>query len=126
MLCAAAWAEEIALDELTADEAAREAQRACVPLPPINRKQGFVYLVESAGYHKIGISKNVANRMAGMVTNSPLPFTLVHTITTDDMAWAESQLHQRYAAQRVRGEWFDLCPDDIAYICAIADLNSGG
>lgn len=28
----------------------------------------------------------------------------------------EAHLHNHFAGKRLRGEWFDLAPDDIAYI----------
>src|SRR2546430_942644 len=40
------------------------------------------------------------------------------------MIWAESCLHGRFAHCRLGGEWFALQPEDVAWICAITDLEA--
>lgn len=80
------------------------------------KPSGYVYLARLGLYHKIGIAKDVSSRISGIQIGHPDTIELVHTIPTNDMRRAESMLHQEFAAQRVRGEWFGLQPEHIAAI----------
>jgi hypothetical protein len=44
------------------------------------------------------------------------PLDLLHSIRSDDYSRAEAEMHFRYKQRRIRGEWFDLAPDEIAEI----------
>jgi excisionase family DNA binding protein len=39
-------------------------------------------------------------------------------IRTNNARALESRWHGRFASQRVRGEWFNLSPEDVAEFCA--------
>ena len=76
-----------------------------------------VYLVRAEnGLTKVGHSSNVEHRLQGLVTGSPIILTLSHVIETDRHKEIEHVLHQRFAAQRRHGEWFELSDDDITAI----------
>lgn len=77
----------------------RDADRA----PPA----GFVYFIRSGDRVKIGFTTHdPRERLRELQTGNPTRLELLGA------AWAsmhaEQQLHRRYAAQRVGGEWFDL------------------
>jgi len=66
----------------------------------------WVYAVRQGNYIKIGLSRNVANRLRELQTSSPEPLHLVGTFAGGRRL--ERLLHQRFADHRVRGEWFSL------------------
>jgi hypothetical protein len=68
----------------------------------------MIYFVqcEATKLVKIGVTNDVRRRMAMLATGSAAPLKLLGIAEGD--AEAESDLHQRFAAQRVRGEWFQI------------------
>lgn len=87
-----------------------------------DKAKGFVYLIRLGLYHKIGIARNVRKRISSMQSGYPDEFELVHTVPTNDMRRAELFLHERFAAQRVRGEWFGLQPEHVTSVCEYESL----
>jgi len=86
----------------------------------VPESRGFVYLIRAeTGVFKIGKATNVARRMANLGHLSPVALELVHTISAFNALAAESDLHRRFRARRVRGEWFALTPEDVEYVCSL-------
>ncbi len=78
---------------------------------------GFVYLVQSpTGLYKIGRSVNPNDRLKTFSVKLPFEVSFACLIQTEDMYALESELHRRFAAKRVAGEWFALDADDVDYI----------
>jgi hypothetical protein len=77
---------------------------------------GFVYLLRSGRYYKIGRSNSVGRRERELSIQLPQRVTRVHAISTDDPVGIERYWHVRFADRRVRpdAEWFELRPDDLA------------
>lgn len=67
-------------------------------------RDGQVYVFRCRTLAKIGWSRNVGVRLRHIQRSSPYPVKLV-TAFPGEMA-LELSLHQRFAAQRVHGEWF--------------------
>jgi hypothetical protein len=62
---------------------------------------------------KIGITANVRSRLASVQTGYPKPLEALAVFNTPNRDIArkwESSFHDRYAAKRLSGEWFDLDP----------------
>ena len=78
--------------------------------------QQFVYLLRSGTAFKIGKSNNPEARLKTLLTGSPTDIAIVVVLHVDNMHKVEAFLHQRFAAQRLRGEWFSLTPDDVFFI----------
>lgn len=79
--------------------------------------KGWVYLLKSPlGAFKIGRTKNPNDRLKTFKTSLPFEVEYLHLIETPDMVGLEQVLHLRYHNKRVNGEWFNLSPDDVAYI----------
>jgi hypothetical protein len=77
-------------------------------------KMGYVYLLRSGKYYKIGRSNAPGRREYELAIQLPEPVVTVHTIKTDDPAGIEKYWHQRFADCRKNGEWFELRREDVA------------
>jgi hypothetical protein len=86
-------------------------QREQQPEPTIN--SGYVYVLAGGGYYKIGKTIDIDSRLDQIEPQLPFEVELVHTIETDDIDILEDELHERYAAKRTNGEWFQLSESDI-------------
>src|SRR5262245_55030947 len=80
---------------------------------------------EQVGHIKIGLTDNddALVRLATLQTGSPVPLRLLGTIpgTMQD----EKDLHRRFAASKVCGEWFLPTPELLALIPAVEPLVCG-
>lgn len=84
---------------------------------------GYVYLLKAHdGYWKIGHTNNPDNRLRTFSVKLPFPVEYEHLIPCDNRLWAEQTLHTRYAAQRIKGEWFELSPEQVEEIKAITKM----
>jgi hypothetical protein len=74
---------------------------------------GFVYLIKSGRYFKIGRSNAAGRREREIALQLPEKASTVHTIRTDDPPGIEAYWHQRFSQQRKNGEWFELSASDV-------------
>jgi hypothetical protein len=110
-MLAAAFAEQFP-DEVVFDRARKPTEVQ----PSANPTGGYVYLVRSQHGIKIGKSMNVKSRTRLFGVMLPFPITIEHYAWFDDYTRAERELHVKYDAQRLEGEWFNLSADDVAHI----------
>lgn len=75
-----------------------------------------VYLIRSGDYHKIGIAKNVKARMLSLDTSNPMPIELIESHKCKQARKVERYLHDKYAEQRVKLEWFKLNDEQITEV----------
>lgn len=78
------------------------------------RVRGYVYLARHGKDYKIGRSNDTTRRRRELSLILPRELEHVHIIETDDPEGIEAYWHQRFAARRIRGEWFELKADDVA------------
>lgn len=114
--------ERIAAHEATAR--AEYYENKDIPMPaPSGRLPvpGYVYLLKEVNgdHYKIGCTGNPDNRMYAFEVKLPFKVEYTALIRTRDMYALEKQLHERFADNRVAGEWFDLSPQDVQYITSI-------
>ena len=74
---------------------------------------GYVYLLKSGPYVKIGMTNNVGKRTATLSAQPPFFTDLLAYFWLLDAHKTEAQLHRQYAGYRVHGEWFQLSWDQI-------------
>jgi len=75
---------------------------------------GYVYLMKSGRFYKIGSSRNVERRDYELGIKLPEDLKVLHKIRTDDPIGIENYWHDRFKDKRKRGEWFDLSNEDIS------------
>lgn len=80
---------------------------------PQKEQDGFVYLIKSGRFYKIGKTNAVGRREYEIALQLPEQVTTVHEIRTDDPSGIEAYWHNRFKAKRKKGEWFDLDAADI-------------
>ena len=76
-------------------------------------KSGFVYLMKSGKFYKIGRSNSPGRRNYELDIKLPEQVSSVHTISTDDPVGIEAYWHKRFEQKRTRGEWFNLNSEDV-------------
>jgi hypothetical protein len=81
---------------------------------PLISEDGCVYLIKSGHFHKIGRANSAGRREYELSIQLPEKAKTVHVIRTDDPSGIEAYWHNRFAAKRKNGEWFDLSAADIA------------
>ena len=85
-------------------------------------RMSSVYFIgaEETPFVKVGVSHNPIKRLDHLQIGCPYALTLLRTIEAGFMGYlAESMLHQRFTQQgkHIRGEWFELTPDEVNNIC---------
>lgn len=120
---------------------------ADVPLPPIVlpasiRHRGFcgdaarivqgvdeeaaLYVLEGAGIFKIGITRDLEQRLKGLRAQCPVPISLItwFAVRVDVASWAEYVAHVALSPFHHHDEWF-RCPRRTAReVCRIASVRA--
>jgi hypothetical protein len=68
---------------------------------------------------KIGVFSNIHTRLVNMRAHCPYELRLLKAVPAG--AHLEVELHQRFAADRVRGEWFRRSAELLAYIDSLPE-----
>jgi len=85
-------------------------------------KPGYLYLVESGIYHKMGVTTNLISRIYTYESHNPnVLFTVSGLI--DEAGYIENELHKKFFNQRAIRDWYILNKENIDYIKNV--LSSG-
>jgi len=91
-------------------------------------KGKHVYLIADPTFGlrvKVGTTRDVTRRLNELQTGSSTDLHLITAVaysskTADEV---EQMIHRKYASKNVRGEWFDLSPEDVKEITRILMIN---
>lgn len=74
---------------------------------------GFIYLIESDGYHKVGLTtSSLKQRISSIQTSNPRLVTLIDSFETESTVFDEKCLHKFLKKYQVLREWFEI-PQDL-------------
>ena len=93
--------------------ASSEKEERDVDFEEAEPRFGFVYLMKSGRYYKIGKSDCVEKRKYEIGIKLPEKLKIIQTIKTDDPNGIEAYWHKRFEDKRKGGEWFDLSSSDV-------------
>lgn len=83
------------------------------PLLQPDRPQGFVYLLKSGQFYKIGKANDLKKRISQIKLQLPFDTELIHAIEAFRPYDVEKYWHKKFADKRRNGEWFELSADDV-------------
>ena len=86
-------------------------------------KKGYVYLIESQGVYKIGITKQIKERVNRYTTENPFPVKLILSYKVENCLEKEEYLLSKFKDKNIHGEWFKLSQADVKFIQE--DLEAG-
>ena len=92
------------------------------PLLQPDKPQGFIYLIKSGHYYKIGKANDLKKRISHIKLQLPFETELVHSIEAFHPYDAEKHWHQRFADKRRNGEWFELTDADVAEFMSVSQM----
>jgi uncharacterized protein YerC/uncharacterized protein Usg len=73
-----------------------------------------VYILKTGkNLYKIGKTQHLRKRLAGYHTHLPMEFRVIRQYMATNMDELEQSLHIVFQHKHVKGEWFQLSPDDI-------------
>jgi hypothetical protein len=78
-------------------------------------KKGVVYILSDGEFLKIGMTKNVNQRLSSLQTGNPKDIKIVNTFETDNMPLCEKVLQSKFSNYSVKNEWFSI-PNDNPYL----------
>jgi len=84
-------------------------------------RAGWIYLIKEKNgpNYKIGRTKDYNDRLGTFEVKLPFEIDPLVVIQTEDMYRLESQLHKKFAAKHINGEWFRLHRRDVDFILHI-------
>jgi len=87
---------------------------------------GYVYFIHATESDRIKIGKSVdpKKRLSGLQTSSSETLRLLLSLPAKDMAYEERQMHELFASERIRGEWFYASKGLLGFIDRLTKQQS--
>jgi len=85
----------------------------------------YLYLIKCQQFYKIGIANDVQSRLAQLSTGNPFELEVLAVYGYDNAEIVERALHQAFANNRKRGEWFELDIPELNNFRKICQLLGG-
>ena len=67
-----------------------------------------IYILESDGFYKIGVSANINNRIKELQTGNPYTIECVFSRRVPEAYEVEKYIHKLFEQDKVSGEWFEF------------------
>ncbi|MFA5806614.1 MAG: GIY-YIG nuclease family protein [Melioribacteraceae bacterium] len=100
----------------------KEEEREQKKILEENRKKikeqeiGYIYLIKSDHGCKIGKSKMLSNRINTIGIQVPFAHECIYSSKIKNYHKIEKFFHKHFSSKHLKGEWFNLNEDDIAFI----------
>ena len=81
----------------------------------VYEKSDFLYVINqnNTSFMKIGIASDVGARLRTLQSGNPFQLSIVLKVKHFNAARLESNLHEMFKHQKMKGEWFDIPFDNI-------------
>lgn len=88
---------------------------------------GFIYVFgnDECRFYKIGAGSHPQTHIDRYRLYLPFRVEMIHIIGSNDVMEGKRRLHAHFELQRLRGEWFSLCDEDIVKIRQAARFCGG-
>ena len=83
---------------------------------------GYVYIIASGKYAKIGRAVDLSRRLRILQVGNPVRLRIIRAFETDDMDAHEWKLQELLNDYHVRGEWYELPDEVIVVIEGVRDI----
>lgn len=86
-------------------------------------KSNKLYIVESNGYIKVGITHDIQKRLKQLNASSPNEAVLIKEYEIDNARECEAYIHNKYKDLNHKYEWFKLDESQVEELIKIIELN---
>jgi hypothetical protein len=86
---------------------------------PRTKTSGYVYILKSGPYYKIGRTKNITKRFPQIYIHLPFETRLICIFYSKNMHQTERDMHKWYSEYRTNGEWFSLPDNEISELASM-------
>ncbi len=85
-----------------------------IVIDKVRQKNGvYIISVRDSDLYKIGITKDLEQRLSQLQTSNPYEFYLMGFFVTEKCRELESLLHKKFRLSKYKREWFKLTPESV-------------
>ncbi len=104
--------ERMLIEMLKDDAIKQKAIKQVQSKLELTNERGYLYVIKSSGLVKIGFSSNWSKREKSYKTHTP-NFKLIYLVQSELSFQLETEIHEMYKDNHVKGEWFDLSDGQV-------------